>query len=53
MNIGNKIKCVDATKQKVLVEGGNYTVMSIDTFGRVYIEEWKRFAFSPDRFIVV
>lgn len=52
MNIGDKIKCVDASKQKVLVEGGTYTVMSIDTFGRVYIEEWKRFAFSPERFVI-
>ena len=53
INIGDKIKCVDASKQKVLVEGGTYTVMSIDAFGRVYIEEWKRFAFSPERFVIV
>lgn len=52
MNIGDKIKCADASKQKVLVEGGAYTVMSIDVFGRVYIVEWKRFAFSPERFIL-
>ena len=53
MNIGDMVKCVDASKQKVLVEGGTYTIMSIDTFGRVYIEEWKRFAFSPERFVVL
>lgn len=53
MKIDDKIKCIDASKQKVLVEGGTYTVMSIDVFGRVYIEEWKRFAFSPERFIIV
>lgn len=53
MHIGRKVKCVDASKQKVLVKGATYTIMSIDAFGRVYIEEWKRFAFSPKRFIIV
>ena len=53
MNVVDKIKCIDASRQKVLVEGGTYTVLSIDVFGRVYIEEWNRFAFSPKRFVVV
>ena len=53
MKSGSKIKCVDDSKQKVLLKGSVYTVKTLDSFGRVYIEEWKRFSFSPSRFELV
>lgn len=53
MKSGSKIKCVDDSNQKVLLKVSVYTVKTLDSFGRVYIEEWKRFAFSPSRFEVV
>lgn len=52
MEIGDKIRCVDASKQSILKEGHIYTVMSIDRENRVYIEEYKRFSFLRDRFVV-
>lgn len=52
MEIGDKIRCIDASKQNVLKEGHVYTVMGIDRENRVYIEEYKRFSFLKDRFVV-
>lgn len=52
MEIGDKIRCVDASKQSILKESHIYTVMSIDRENRVYIEEYKRFSFLRDRFVV-
>lgn len=52
MEIGDKIRCVDASKQSILKEGHIYTVMSIDRENRVFIEEHKRFSFLKDRFLV-
>ncbi len=50
-----KIKCINADKQKVLKLGNIYTVDT--TFnapdGRVLIQEWKRFSFSMSRFELV
>ena len=47
-----KVVCVDASDQKVLKLGKEYTVDK--TFNapdnRVFIKEWKRFSFSESRF---
>lgn len=55
MKHGQKIKCIDDSKQKVLKLGEIYTVDK--TFNapdnRVFIKEWKRFSFSESRFVVV
>ena len=55
MKHGQKIKCIDDSKQKVLKLGEIYTVDR--TFNapdnRVFIKEWKRFSFSESRFEVV
>lgn len=53
LRVVSKIVCIDSSKQKVLFKGQIYTVKSLDSLGRVYIEEWKRFSFSPARFEVV
>lgn len=52
MKIGDKIRCIDDSKQNVLKEGHVYTVMGIDRENRVYIQEYKRFSFLKDRFVV-
>lgn len=50
-----KIKCIDASKQKVLKQGEIYTVDTIFNApdNRVFIKEWKRFSFSMSRFELV
>ena len=52
---GQKIRCINADKQKVLKLGSIYTVDT--TFNapedRVFIKEWKRFSFSKSRFEIV
>lgn len=52
---GDKIVCIDASKQKVLNVGDVYTVdTSVNTTdGRVHIKEWKRFSFNEERFMLV
>lgn len=55
MKHGQKIKCINDEKQKVLKLGEIYTVDK--TFNapdnRVFIKEWKRFSFSESRFEIV
>lgn len=55
MKHNQKIKCINADNQKVLKLDQVYTVDT--TFnapdGRVLIQEWKRFSFSKDRFIIL
>lgn len=52
MEIGDKIGCVDASKQSILKEGHVYTVMRMDRENRIFIEEYKRFSFLKGRFVV-
>lgn len=52
MKEGDKIKCIDADKQKVLKLNKQYTVMKIDN-DRVYINEYKRYSFLKNRFEVL
>lgn len=55
MKHGQKIKCINDEKQKVLKLDEIYTVDK--TFNapdnRVFIKEWKRFSFSESRFEIV
>ena len=52
---GDKVRCVDGSKQKTLELGKVYTVdTSMNTTeGRVYIKENKRFSFLKSRFKLV
>ena len=52
---GDKIRCIDGSKQKTLELGKVYTVdTSMNTTdGRVYIKENKRFSFLKSRFKLV
>ena len=52
---GDKIRCIDGSKQKILELGKVYTVdTSINTTdNRVYIKENKRFSFLKSRFKLV
>lgn len=52
---GQKIRCINADKQKVLKLGEIYTA---DTTlnapeDKVFVKEWKRFSFSKSRFELV
>ncbi|CAL1776932.1 hypothetical protein BRC2024_KCUCJSVR_CDS_0004 [Acinetobacter phage vB_AbaM_KissB] len=52
-DIGTKVVCVDDSNQKVLKRGNIYTVKDMDVVGyrsRVWIEEYRRFSFSTNRF---
>lgn len=52
---GDKIRCIDGSKQKTLELGKVYTVdTSMNTTdGRVYVKENKRFSFLKSRFTLV
>lgn len=53
LRVGDKLVCIDDKGQKVLKKGSFYTVSRTDDYNgrnRVYIEEYKRFSFSKDRF---
>ena len=52
---GDKIRCIDGSKQKTLEIGKVYTVdTSMNTTdGRVYVKENKRFSFLKSRFELV
>lgn len=52
---GDKIRCIDGSKQKTLELGKVYTVdTSMNTTeGRVYVKENKRFSFLKSRFKLV
>lgn len=52
MKEGQKIKCINADKNKVLKIGSIYTVLK-DDGDRVYIDEYKRFSFLKNRFEVI
>ncbi len=52
MREGQKIKCINANKNRVLKLGGVYTVLK-DDGDRVYIDEYKRFSFLKSRFEVI
>lgn len=52
-NIGTRVVCMNDEGQSVLKKGEIYTVHKLDNVDgrdRIYIEEWKRFSFSADRF---
>ena len=55
MKHGQKIKCIDDSKQKVLKFGKIYTVDETlrTTENRVYVKEWKSFSFLKSRFEIV
>ena len=52
---GQKIRCINADKQKVLKLDNIYTVdATLNTQeDRVFVKEWKRFSFSKSRFELV
>ena len=52
MREGQKIKCINADKNKVLKFGSIYTVLK-DDGDRVWINEYKRYSFLISRFEVV
>lgn len=47
-----KLKCINASGQKVLKLNQTYTAMKQDG-DRIYIEEYKRFSFLLSRFEVI
>ena len=55
MKHGQKIKCIDDSRQKVLKFGKIYTVDETlrTTENRVYVKEWKSFLFLKSRFEIV
>ena len=55
MKDGQKIKCIDNSKQKVLKLGEIYTVDETlrTTENKVYVKEWKSFSFLKSRFEIV
>lgn len=52
---GDRIICINDANQNIVREGRTYTVYYPDWMGispdtKVYIQEHKRFGFSPERF---